>query len=74
LGEIGLAGEVRSCTQIEKRLREAAGLGFGGAILPQKNIGRETQGTVLELQGIETVRQAVEKALLAPQQPAKPPL
>ncbi len=67
LGEIGLAGEVRSCTQIEKRLREAAGLGFGGAILPQKNIGRETQGIGLDLSGVETVRQAVEKALLAPQ-------
>lgn len=65
LGEVGLAGEVRGCSQIEKRLKEASGLGFSSAILPQKNIGRETQGAKLELVGIDTLRQAVEKALLA---------
>jgi len=70
LGEVGLAGEVRSCTQIEKRLKEAAGLGFTSAILPQKNVGRETRGINIELAGIDTVRQAVEKALLNPPQPS----
>ncbi|CAN5878764.1 DNA repair protein RadA [soil metagenome] len=34
LGEVGLAGELRLVTQTERRLAEAARLGFGGALLP----------------------------------------
>ena len=66
VGEVGLSGEVRSVPQIEKRLKEAAGLGFGKALIPQKNVGRAAEGVGLELVGIDTVRLAVEKALLGP--------
>ena len=41
MGEIGLAGELRSVGQTERRLLEAAKLGFKRCILPegsQKNI------------------------------------
>jgi DNA repair protein RadA/Sms len=34
VGEIGLGGEVRSVPQLETRLREAARLGLGSAIVP----------------------------------------
>jgi DNA repair protein RadA/Sms len=34
LGEVGLAGELRLVSQTERRLAEAARLGFGGALLP----------------------------------------
>ena len=34
LGELGLGGEVRSVPQLETRLREAARLGLGNAIVP----------------------------------------
>lgn len=34
LGEVGLAGELRLVSQTERRLQEAARLGFRGAILP----------------------------------------
>lgn len=34
IGEIGLTGEVRSCTGIQRRLQEAARLGFTHAIVP----------------------------------------
>lgn len=37
LGEIGLSGEVRSVSQTQKRLREAARLGFGRAIMSAKS-------------------------------------
>ncbi|MDO8682428.1 MAG: DNA repair protein RadA, partial [Armatimonadota bacterium] len=39
LGEIGLAGEIRAVSQAEKRLREAARLGFTKAIIPSRNVG-----------------------------------
>ena len=35
-GEVGLSGEVRQVAQTEARLREAAKLGFGAAILPRR--------------------------------------
>lgn len=34
LGEVGLAGELRLVAQTERRLAEAARLGFGGALVP----------------------------------------
>ena len=37
IGEIGLGGEVRAVANIEKRLREAAKLGFNCAIFPESN-------------------------------------
>ncbi len=35
-GEIGLSGEVRPVSQMESRLKEAAKLGFGAAIMPRR--------------------------------------
>jgi len=35
VGEVGLSGEIRSVTQLERRLAEAARLGFKGAIVPR---------------------------------------
>jgi DNA repair protein RadA/Sms len=39
-GEIGLSGEVRAVGQTEARLKEAAKLGFGQAILPVRRAAR----------------------------------
>ena len=39
IGEVGLAGELRSVGQMELRLREAAKLGFRRAIVPRRAIG-----------------------------------
>jgi DNA repair protein RadA/Sms len=45
-GEIGLTGEVRTVSQTDIRLKEAAKLGFAGAILPRRADGgdRERSG------------------------------
>ena len=37
IGEIGLAGELRAVSGIEKRLHEAASLGFTRAVIPARN-------------------------------------
>lgn len=63
LGEVGLSGEVRSCTQAGKRLAEAERLGFGKAILP----GRNADGggnTRFRLQGVGNVRDALALTVL----------
>jgi len=37
MGEIGLSGEVRAVTNLERRLKEAAKMGFKNAVVPQGN-------------------------------------
>ncbi len=38
MGEVGLAGEVRSVSRLEARLREAARMGFGAAVVPSGGV------------------------------------
>lgn len=38
IGEVGLSGELRSISQLEKRIQEAAKLGFKTAIVPKQSI------------------------------------
>ncbi|WP_343253181.1 DNA repair protein RadA [Ligaoa zhengdingensis] len=58
-GEIGLAGELRSVTAVEQRLREAERMGFERCILPQsclKGLKREQFG--MEIVGIRSIGEA----------------
>ena len=64
IGEVGLLGELRSVSGLERRLREAARLGFSRAIVPRSGRG----GPAPEIEGLEvvavaTLREALERAL-----------
>lgn len=61
VGEVGLAGEVRGVTQIDKRIKEAARLGFKYCILPKNNSAKEIKG--MELKGISGVEESLKLAL-----------
>jgi DNA repair protein RadA/Sms len=64
IGEVGLLGELRSVSGLERRLREAARLGFSRAIVPRASRGSqlpEIEG--LEVIGVATLREALERAL-----------
>jgi DNA repair protein RadA/Sms len=62
-GEIGLAGELRSVSHAEQRVKEATRLGFAKCILPYSNIRQISVNTDgIELIGAKSVRQAVEAA------------
>jgi DNA repair protein RadA/Sms len=64
MGEVGLTGEVRAVTALGARLKEAAALGFAGAVVPQNNLaGRSSYP--LDVQGVGSVEEAV-KAVLGP--------
>ena len=63
LGEIGLAGEIRAVSQSEKRLREAARLGFARAIVPTRTAEKVTKSTGIKAIGVNTLRDAVWAAL-----------
>jgi DNA repair protein RadA/Sms len=59
-GEIGLAGEVRPVQRGQERLREAAKLGFGLAIIPRANAPK-TAIDGIEVVGVERVEDAVAR-------------
>jgi DNA repair protein RadA/Sms len=63
VGEIGLLGELRPIAGLERRLREAARLGFERAIVARP--GRGTVPTIdrLEVQAVATLRDAIRVAL-----------
>jgi DNA repair protein RadA/Sms len=63
IGEVGLGGQVRSVSQLELRLKEAAKLGFKRAIIPK---GQVMADTGLELIPVGRVADAIVAALPAP--------
>ncbi len=64
LGEIGLAGEVRAVSQIEKRLKEAARQGFTRAIISRHNMGKLPKIEGITIIGVNNVNDALHAALL----------
>ena len=62
LGEVGLSGEVRSVSQTDKRLREAARLGFGRAIMTARGADKLAESAGIAAAGIPSVRAAIDAA------------
>jgi DNA repair protein RadA/Sms len=61
VGEIGLGGEIRTVGQIEKRVQEAAKLGFKRIIVPQNNLkSLKIQGEI-EVVGVDRIEKAIEE-------------
>jgi DNA repair protein RadA/Sms len=64
IGEVGLLGELRSVAGLERRLREAARLGFESAIVPRPSRGAaQVEVAGLRIVEVATLRDAVEAAL-----------
>lgn len=70
-GEIGLSGELRSVGQVERRLAEAAQLGFRRAIVPATAAGKVAVPEGLAITGARTLGRALDAALGAPPEPAE---
>jgi DNA repair protein RadA/Sms len=60
IGEVGLSGELRSVSQIERRLGEALKLGFGRAIIPAT--ARTSPVNGLDVQTARSLADAVDQA------------
>ena len=59
MGEVGLAGEVRTVPQCERRISECARLGFTTLIVPRTNAGRIKAPEGVKVIGVDTVAQAL---------------
>ena len=61
LGEVGLTGEVRRISLIEKRIKEAEKLGFKTCIIPESNKKDLKDNYKLDIIGIKDVNEAMKK-------------
>jgi len=63
VGEIGLGGEIRAIAHIEKRVHEAAKLGFKRIIVPQHNLKSFKVTNEVEIIGVDRIEKAIEVLL-----------
>lgn len=63
LGEVGLAGELRGNADMERRLTEAARLGFKRAVIPARGKGKLRPPEGVRLIEVNTVREAISAVL-----------
>jgi DNA repair protein RadA/Sms len=64
VGEIGLAGELRSVSQMERRLSEARRLGFTRAVIPASSTRRGTTDVAgMKVIRADTVAEAIEASV-----------
>jgi DNA repair protein RadA/Sms len=62
VGEVGLSGELRAATQMERRLTEAARLGFKRCIIPQAG-AKFNPPKDIEIIAVSTLREAINRGL-----------
>lgn len=60
IGEVGLGGELRSVSQIEKRLTEAANLGFKTAIAPKQSLKGVKVPDGIKVFGVRTISETMK--------------
>lgn len=63
IGELGLTGEIRRVARIEQRVQEAAKLGFKRIFIPKNNEGTWKIPKDVQVVGVETIGEALKKAL-----------
>ncbi|MFH1569858.1 MAG: DNA repair protein RadA [Gemmatimonadota bacterium] len=63
IGEIGLGGEIRPVSQIERRVVEARSLGFGRCLVAARNLSAWKRPEGMEVVGLKNIEEACEVAL-----------
>ena len=63
LGEVGLTGELRTVSFIEKRIKEASKLGFTKAVVPRANLKGLEKYDEIEVLGVSNIEQALKIVL-----------
>ena len=59
IGEVGLAGEVRAVSLMDRRLAECARMGFTHLVVPKGNLRALRLPEGLEVRGVATLREAL---------------
>jgi DNA repair protein RadA/Sms len=66
IGEIGLGGEVRSVSFIEKRIQEAEKLCFKKVIIPRNNYKELKKNSSVEITAVDTLAEALQIVFSSP--------
>jgi DNA repair protein RadA/Sms len=64
VGEVGLGGEVRGVSNIEKRIAEAEKLGFNQIIIPKANMKSVKKKSKIKIIPVENILSAIEEILI----------
>ncbi len=64
VGEIGLAGEIRTINNIEKRIQESAKLGFKRIVIPQNNFKGLKYPPDIEIIAVDKIQKALDVLLM----------
>ncbi|MDX9858627.1 MAG: DNA repair protein RadA [candidate division Zixibacteria bacterium] len=62
VGEVGLSGEVRGITMVDRRIAEATKLGYTTAVIPKGNMSQVGE-TTIEIIGVSDLQGALEKVI-----------
>ena len=65
-GEVGLTGEVRGVSQAPQRIKEAARLGFGSAVVPQAVLAQMEGKPAMTIHGATSIREVYERLFAEP--------
>lgn len=63
VGEVGLTGEIRSVSQVEKRVKEAERMGFEQILVPHSALKQIKYKPQIKVTGVKTIREAIDIAL-----------
>jgi len=63
VGEIGLGGEIRTVSHIERRIAEATKLGFRRILIPKNNLTTATPGGDIQIIQVDAFEQAVAECM-----------
>ena len=64
VGEVGLGGEVRGVSNIEKRIAEAEKLGFNQIVIPKANLKSVKKKSKIKIIPVENILTAIEEILI----------
>lgn len=60
IGELGLGGEIRAVSQIDKRISEAEKLGFQKVIIPEANVKGISNKSKIQIKAVQKLTEAIE--------------
>ena len=63
IGEVGLGGEVRAVSQIERRIKEAEKLGFSRCVIPHGNLKGLNQAFEIKVEGVRSIQETLKSML-----------
>ena len=63
IGEIGLAGELRSCSYLEARISEAEKLGFKRVLIPDCNTDKLKKFNKIKISTYKNIREVISEIL-----------